>query len=292
MKPENKPGRINKTRWFICLIAWWVAAVFFYLFIAAQENNRFERVTTAGIKIVLLNAEQAGLPLLEQNVPALTRLAQDVAREKGMINVSIVDHKNKIIAFTNPDQLLAMSSKAIQQKKGVSYWPHTLDDGTRAVCFSSDIIYAGTKIGEIFLAMDASGPVGLTTAFFLTALVSFLLIVFTLLVLDFHGLQALRLAMGTEIRTWTAGDGDPSDDREMICPVCGSHKPLSRSFMLEANLARFPVVRLAKKENETAQLLHEKGVNLREISRRDDLGWFRRQMIHRCADIIKKLSGD
>jgi hypothetical protein len=39
-------------------------------------------------------------------------------------------------------------------------------------------------------------------------------------------------------------------------------------------------------------LLRDKGVNLREISRRDDLGWFRRQMIHRCADIIKKLSGD
>ncbi len=292
MKPENKPERINKTRWFICLIVWWVAAVFFYLFIAGQENNRFERVTAAGIKIVLLNAEQAGLPLLEQNVPALTRLAQDVARVKGVINVSFIDHKNKIIAFTNPDQLLAMSSKATQQKEGVSYWPHILDDGTRTVCFSSNIIYAGTKIGEIFLAMDASGPVGLTTAFFLTALVSFMLIVFTLLVLDFHGLHALRSAMGTKISAWTAGDGYPSEDREMVCPVCGSHKPLSRSFMLQANLARFPVVRSAQKENGTALLLRDKGVNLREISRRDDLGWFRRQMIHRCADIIKKLSGD
>jgi hypothetical protein len=62
--------------------------------------------------------------------------------------------------------------------------------------------------------------------------------------------------------------------------------------MLRADLNRFPVVRSAQKRNETAQFLRAKGVNLREISRRDDLGWFRREMIHRCADIIKKLSGN
>ncbi len=280
------------TRWSVCLIVWWVAAVFFYLFIAAQENNRVDRVSAAGVKIVRFNAEQAGLPLLEQNVPALTRLAQDVGRVKGVINVSIIDHKNKIIAFTNPEQLLAMSSKAAARKDDVSYWPQTLDDGTRAVCFSSDIIYAGTKIGEFFLAMDASGPAGLTTVFFLASLVSFLMIIFTLLVLDFQGLPALRSAMGARISAWTTGEEDPSDNREMICPICGSHKPLSRSFMLQGNLERFPVVRPAQTEKGPAQFLHKEGVNLREISRREDLGWFRRQMIHRCADIIKKLSGD
>lgn len=292
MKPGDKPERINKTRWFTCLLIWWVVAVFFYLFIAAQEKNRAGRVTTKGIKTVLANAQQAGLPLLERNVQALTRLTQDVAGVKGVINVSIIDHKNKIIAFTNPDQLLSMSSKAVQQKDGVSYWPHTLDDGTRTVCFSSDIVYSGTKIGEIFLAMDASGPAGLNTAFFLSAMVSFLLIVFVLLVLDFNGVYPLKAALGERIRGWTDGYADLPDDREMICPVCGSHKPLSKSFLLQANLDRYPVVRSTRIENGAAQLLLAKGVNLREISRREDLGWLRRQMIHRCADIIKKLSGD
>ena len=292
MKPGDKPERINKTRWFTCLLIWWVVAVFFYLFIAAQEKNRAGRVTTKGIKTVLANAQQAGLPLLERNVQALTRLTQDVAGVKGVINVSIIDHKNKIIAFTNPDQLLSMSSKAVQQKDGVSYWPHTLDDGTRTVCFSSDIVYSGTKIGEIFLAMDASGPAGLNTAFFLSAMVSFLLIVFVLLVLDFNGVHPLKAALGERIRGWTDGYADLPDDREMICPVCGSHKPLSKSFLLQANLDRYPVVRSTRIENGAAQLLLAKGVNLREISRREDLGWLRRQMIHRCADIIKKLSGD
>lgn len=293
MKPATRPGRIKKTRWFTCLMLWWVVAVFFYLFVAAHENNLLDRITEKGIETVLINAERAGLPLLEKDVPALTHLATDVANVKGVVNVSIIDHKNKIIAYSNPDQLLSMSSRAVvQQKDGVMYWPHTLDDGTRVVCFSSGIVYASTKIGEIFLAMDASDPAGLTTAFFLTAMVSFLLIVFVLLVLDFNGIHPLMAATGERIRIWTRGDIDLPHDRKVICPVCGSHKSLSRSFMLQANLDRYPVIRSARRENGTTQLLPDKGVNLREISRRDDLGWLRRQMIHRCADIIKKLSGD
>ncbi|WP_319410060.1 hypothetical protein [uncultured Desulfosarcina sp.] len=292
MNSDNRPERINKTRWFTCLLIWWVVAVFFYLFIAAQEKSRVGRVATAGIKTVLANAQQAGLPLLERNVQSLTRLTQDIARVKGVVNASIIDHKNKIIAFTDPDQLLSMPSKAVQQKDGVSYWPHTLDGHTRTVCFSSDIFYAGTKIGEIFMEMDASGPTGLTTAFFLSAMVSLLLIVFVLLVLDFKGVHRLKAAIGERIRGWTDGHTDLPDDREMICPVCGSHKPLSKSFLLQANLDRYPVVRSKRIDNGVAPLLLAKGVNLREISRREDLGWLRRQMIHRCADIIKKLSGD
>ena len=288
MKPDNKPGLIKKTRWFTCLFIWWVVAVFFYLFIAAKETNLVDRVTTTGIKNILEGAEQADLPLLERDVQALTRLTQDVAKVKGVVNVSIIDHKNKIIAFTNFDQLLPMPSQEVQLKNGVNYWPHTLDDGTPAICFSSDIIYAGTKIGEIFLAMDASGPAGLTTAFFLTALVSFLLIVFLLLVLDFHGVHPLTAAVLDRIRSWIDSDEALPDVRELTCPVCGSHKPLTRSFLLQANLDRYPVLRSAHKENGTVQPLFAQGVNLREISHRDDLGWLRRQMIHRCADIIKE----
>ena len=292
MKPENKTGRIKKTRWFTCLFIWWVVAVFFYLFIAARETNLLGQVRDKGIEIVLESAKQAGLPLLERDLKSLTRLTQDVARLKGVVNVSIIDHKNKIIAYTNPDQLLPISSTAIQIKDGASYWPHILSDGTQAICFSSDIVFAGTKIGEVFLAMDTDGSAGLTTVFFLSALVSFLLVVFVMLVIDFHGIIPLKAALLARIRAWTGGDDALSDDREVICPVCGNHKPLNHSFLLQANLDRYPVVRSARKGNDTAQLLLTKGVNLREISRREDLGWLRRQMIHRCADIIKKLAGD
>jgi hypothetical protein len=292
VKPENKSGRIKKTRWFICLFIWWVVAVFFYLFIAARDTSLMNQVRDKGLATVLESAKQAGLPLLERDLDSLTRLTQDVARLTGVVNISIIDHKNKIIAYTDPDQLLPISSKAVQLKDGTKYWPHILADGTQAICFSTDIVFAGTKIGEVFLAMDADGSAGLTTAFFLSALVSFLLIVFALLVIDFHGILPLKAAMVARIRAWTGADDELPDDREVICPVCGNHKPLNRSFLLQANLDRYPVVRSTRRENDTAQLLLAKGVNLREISRREDLGWLRRQMIHRCADIIKKLAGD
>lgn len=292
MTPDDKTGRINKTRWFTCLFVWWVVVVFLYLFIAAKEANLIRHVSAAGIAIVQESAKQAGLPLLERDVQALTRLAQEVARSKGVINVSFIDHKNKIITFTNPDPLLPVSPTSVKLKDGVSYWHHTLVDGNPVVCFFYDISYAGTKIGEVFLAMDAEGPAGLITAFILAALVSFLMVVFTLLVHDFNGLHPLKAAIKARIRTWAGGDDALPDGRELICPVCGSHQPLTRSFLHEANLDRYPVVRASGNSNGPADLLLTPGVSLRELSNREDLGWLRRQMIHRCADIIKKLAGD
>ncbi|MFO7713062.1 hypothetical protein [Desulfosarcina sp.] len=292
MKPVAKSGRIKKTRWLTCLFIWWVVVVFIYLFIAAQERSLVEQATATGIKAANASAQQAGLPLLERDVRALTRLVQDISTINGVVNVSIIDHKNKIIAFTNPDQPLAVSSQSSKMKNGVSYWLHELADGTRAVCFSNDISYAGTKIGEVFLAIEAKSPDGLITAFVLTALISFMLIVFVLLLIDFNGLYPLKSALSERIHRWTGKNGIPADGREVICPVCGSHKPLNHSFLLEANLDRYPVVRMATEKIGATELRFARGVNLREISRREDLGWLRRQMIHRCADIIKKLAGD
>ena len=292
MISENKPRRIKKTRWFISLFIWWVMAVFFYLFIAADQIKVTGDVTALGIATVRDGATKAGLPLLERDIQALTQLAQEVATVKGVVNVSIVDHKNKIIAFTNPDHLMAFSSTAPQRKDGVSFWPRTLADGTQTICFSGDINYAGTKIGEVFLVMDAREASGLITVFILTAMISLFVIVFVLLVVDFKGIQPLQSAIREKTCSWMGGDDTLPVEREVICPVCGSHKPLTRSFVQKANLDRYPVVRSSRIEDGAAQRLLTQGVNLRDISRREDLGWLRRQMVHRCADIIKKLAGD
>ena len=140
--------------------------------------------------------------------------------------------------------------------------------------------------------MDTKGASGLTAFFFWTALVSLVLMLFILLVIDFQGIHPLKAAVRERLRTWTIGEGALPEEREVICPLCGGHKPLTRSFLLEVNLNRYPVIKPMGNEIGTAQILHSKGVNLREISRREDLGWLRRQMIHRCLEIVKKLAGD
>ncbi len=290
--PETAPERINLTRWFTCLLIWWIVAVFFYLFISANENKAAERITTAGVATVHDSATKAAMPLLERDIQSLTQLAREVSTRKDVVNVSIIDHKNKIIAFTNPDQPLQASSPSVKLREDVSYWPHTLNDGSRTICFTGDISYAGTKIGEVFLSMSAGNTSQFGTVFLLTAMLSLLLIVFSLLVIDFKGIHPLKRAIYTKIRSWTGDNDILPDGREVVCPVCGSHKPLTRSFLLEANLDRHAVIRPTQKDNAAAQLLLAQGVNLRDISRREDLGWLRRQMVHRCADIIKKLAGE
>lgn len=290
--PEEKRRRIGKTRWFVWLLAWWLLAVFFYFFIAAKETRMVEAVTANGVALVSKSADKAGLPLLERDVQALTKLVQEMSGLQGVVDVSIIDHKNKIIAFSNRNQLPSASSDRVKMKEGVGYWNQTLDSGNRVICFSGDINYAGTKIGEVFLVMAAGGGADLRTIFFWTAFGALIAILFTLLIIDFHGIRSLKAAVKDRIRQWIGKDRALPDRRELACPVCGSLKPLNRSFLLEVNLDRYPVVRTAERDSLNAPPLFRDGINLREISRREDLGWLRRQMIHRCADIIRKLTGE
>jgi len=290
--PGKNRGIIRKTRWFVWLFAWWLLAAFFYLFIAAKEARTVEAVTTNGIAAVLNNADKAGLPLLERDVQALTQLVQELSGMKGVVNASIIDHKNKIIAFSNQNQLPSRSSVQVRTQDGVGYWNQTLDSGERVVCFSGDINYAGTKIGEVFLVMDAGAGAGMRAIFFWSALGTLIAVVFFLLVADFNGIRPLKAAAEERIRTWTGKGRRLPDRRELICPVCGSMKPLDRSFLLDVNLNRSPVLRPAGTDKGNDNPLFRDGVNLRELSRREDLGWLRRKMIHRCADIIKKLAGE
>lgn len=289
--PE-KPARIKKTRWFACLTIWWVLAVFLYLFIASQETHLVDEGTAAGIATVKENTAIAGLPLLERDVQALTQLAQKMSKLEGVVNVAIIDHKNKLITFTNSDQLTPTPSDEVNIKDGVGYWNHTLKDGTQVTCFSGDISFAGTKVGEVLLVMDTGGAASLFAIFFWVALISLVLILFTLLLIDFQGIHPLIASVKERLSIWMGGETVLPAGREVICPLCGSPKPLTRSFLLEANLKRFPVIKPVGNEIGTAQILPSKGVRLSDISHREDLGWLRRQMIHRCLDIIKKLAGD
>ena len=279
--PEDRPGRIKKTRWLVCLFVWWVTALFFYSLIAVRETHVVDDVTTTGIATIKENTANAGLPLLDRDVQALTQLAQKMSQLEGVVNVSIIDHKNKIIAFTDPDQLPPTPSTEIGTKDGVGYWHHVLESGARVTCFSGDISFAGTKIGEVLLVMDAGGATDLITIFVSGALISLLGLLFVLLVVDFQGIRPLTAHVKARWRLWKGAQGVMPTTKELVCPLCGCHKPLDRSFVLQVNLNRYPVIKPVGNQVGTAQILLAEGIRLGEISRREDLGWLRRQMIHR-----------
>ena len=288
----SPPKPIRKTRWFICLFIWWIIAMFFYLFLAGREARLSQSVIASGVAVTQTSAENAGLPLLERDVQALTRLAQSVAANATVVNVSIIDHRNKIITFTDMDWLFPKPSTSLQRSNGVSYWPQTLRDGTPVICFSADINYAGTKIGEVLMARTAETEGLWRSVFLLCAGLSLLIIVFALLVADFHGMKPLKAAVGRQVRKWIGADDGLPDGREIVCPLCGHQKPLTRGFLLDVNLGRYPVLRLNGDDDHTDRLLRATGIHLREIGRRGDLGWLKRKIVHRCADIIKQLAGE
>ena len=295
MNSESSPAKrkqIKKSRWFACLALWWVIAACFYLYLSNKEKRMVEDVIVSGVEAGRKSAENAGLPLLERDVQALTRLARSVAETPGVVSMSIIDHKNKIIAFTDVGSLFQAPADKVEADGGVSYWPRTLPDGRRVICFSADIEFSGTKIGEVILAKDTRDTGAWRILFISLAAVSLGLIVFALLVADFHGIAPLWAALKQKVYGWIGIEDGLPGELDVVCPLCGHQKPFTRSFLLQANLNRYPVLRTSATDIRSAQLLDTTGIHLREIAGRHDLGWFRLQVIHRCADIIKRLAGN
>ncbi|GAB6907595.1 hypothetical protein DESC_240025 [Desulfosarcina cetonica] len=291
MSNRPHPGVIHKSRWFTCLLVWWVIAVLVYFLLAAKADRLTQRVIASGIQTVGTYAGKAALPLLEHDIQALTRLAQELGRLHGVLNVFIIDHKYKIITFADVDRLLPMPSASVDRQDNVTYRPCRLLDGTSAICFSADILYADTKIGEVLMAKDTNAVGAWRTAFFLTALVSFLLMGGILLVMDFRGIRPLVMATRDQLRAWSGGRAAGTDGGEiMVCPLCGCQNPLNQTSLADGNPPFHPIDHSATRRVKTVPAESTRVVTLSEMCLRGDLDWLRRKIYLRCVDIIKTLT--
>ena len=93
--------------------------------------------------------EQAGMPLLDQNIQQLRRMLVSLGEQQDVLYAAVVDHKNKIIAYTDAGELLFPGAEIQHPAEGVRTWLHK-----DAMIFSGTILFSSTPIGEIRLALS------------------------------------------------------------------------------------------------------------------------------------------
>lgn len=290
---ENRDARISKTRIFVLLIIWWVAMAVFYMVIVSKERVAEQQIFSYGVGTFnSLTAGGIGIPLLERDVQSLSSLVSKISEDEKILFVSVLDHKNKIIAYTDAAQLLPEKVRSTFKKEGVSYWTDKVEDGTKAYFFSQDITFSDVRIGEIFLAVSAEKPVILKRIFFTTAVITLLLLFLLVLAVD-KGLKNTISGLKKAVLEKDEPSSEKTADHYHItCPMCGSNKPLSKEFLILKSMDRFLLIRPFQNEKGSIRMIPAKGIMLDEITKRKDLGWLRQRMIFRCAEIIRKLAGD
>ena len=268
----DKPAWI---RWLAILGAVWLLLAITYAILAVQSQRKQDKLTDSGVSQVNAFAEKAGLPLLEQDIKTLHDMLKEIGDKPEVLYASVIDHKNKIIAYTDAGWLMSERQEKVDQFQGVDTW-----QDKDAMMFFKPIIFAQTTIGEIRLAVSLK-PVFQTKKRFINIAAATLTVLLACL-LWIYGRQWLRRVVDLMRRR-----GVDVDVHLLVCPLCGQTADHDVLFCQSSNMDRAPIFRIAGNGNGNTS---GSALRLSDIGTNPKLASVKDQMIRQCAEIIKRLA--
>lgn len=290
MDSIQRPGFRLNTRYIIYgIVVWWLAMLLGYSIISIRSDRHKNRLTESGIKITHEFSELVSLPLLEKNDQTIQSLLTDAANKKDVIFASVVDHRNKVIAFTGTGHLMPDMTDTSRSVEKVSVWEGGFASHAKFLNFASDVTYAGTKIGEIFIGLSTGETYQTRNIFLTIAGLSCLAILVFILIFRYRSTGEFLMKAFNFSRSNSAIESTGNESL-VVCPLCGTQKPFSDRVFHRSNLDRFLNIGTANIGPDKGRVSHGKRIDINDLTKKEDLSWMRRQIIERCTEIIKKLA--
>ena len=282
-------SRLNWRYVFVGVVVWWLVMLVAYSFLSWRVNHLQNRLTKTGTDLTTELANRVSLPLLENDSPSIHRLLTETAGKPGVFYASVVDHRNKVVAFTGTGHLMPDMTSTARRIEKVTIREGGFASHAKIVNFVSDITYAGTTIGELFIGLSSPGAVQTRKIFSIIAVVSGLILLLLVIVFRY---QSIRESLAKILPT-TLSTADITTDAEstkIACPLCGARKPLSASLFKQSSLD--PHLKgglMTQNGNMNPGIAgNEKDRQAQNVS--DELSQLKSRIILRCAEIIKKLT--
>jgi hypothetical protein len=282
-------SRLNWRYVFVGVVVWWLLLLIAYSLISLRVNHLKNRLTKTGSELTIELANLVSLPLLENDAPSIHRLLTDAAGKPGVFYASVVDHRNKVVAFTGTGHLMPDMAPRDQSMEKVTIREGGFASHANIVNFVSDITYAGTKIGEIFIGMSTPGAVQTRKIFTIIAVVSGLLLLLLVILFRYQAIRETLTKMVPATPS-TAEIKTGAISNPVACPMCGTRKPLSANLFKQLNLDPHLKGGLTVQNVNANPDIASSEKDAQPNSAPDDLLWLKRRIILRCADIIKKLT--
>ncbi len=275
-------GRYTRKSFVLCLLAWFVLCSVLYIVVHLWEKNRKSDLVKIGVAISKDISSQSGLPLLERKTDHLGRLIEDITEKPEVVFASIIDHRNKLIAYTDQDQFFTFSKKKSNELEGVHYWKISGLNHQKVMNFSSEITFSGTRIGEVFISLAAE-KMGLLRRSFLF----FAVLTLTVLLLFFGFVRYRDFLVWWNIKyKQFNAPGEPLFDQketnDFFCPLCSSAGHFSRGSCRKADLESFLLIKSYSETN--------KDVLLGDLARVKELSWLKKRIVAQCGKIITTIS--
>ncbi len=282
-------NRLNWRYVFWGIVVWWLVMLIAYSLLSLRVNHLKNRLTKTGTELTTELANLVSQPLLEKDSQSIHRLLTEAAGKPGVFYASVVDHRNKVVAFTGTGHLMPDMNPTARSIEKVSIREGGFASHAKIVNFVSDITYAGTKIGELFIGLSTPGAVQTRKIFTIIAVVSGLCLLLVLILFRYQSIREtltkILPATPSTAEIETVAQGNP-----IACPLCGTRKPLSATLFKRSNLDPHLTggLMMQNVNINPGVTSSEKAAQTHNVT--DDLLWLKRRIILRCAEIIKKLT--
>ena len=281
--------RLNTRHLILGLVIWWLVMLLVYAIFTLRVNSLKGELRQSGINITQEFSNLVSLPLLENNSASIAKLLTDAASRAGVIYASVVDHRNKVVAFTGTGHLMPDITEAARSVDKVSMWEGGFASHARILNFVSDITYGGTKIGEIFIGLSTPEMFQSRKQFILIAVISCLILLILVAVFRYQTIKAFMIKYLDFYRSGAAMETTVNGTL-VSCPLCGMQQPLSRRVFKQSSLDKFLSTGDWKLESNPGSNTDSKRFDSQEVGKKEDLSWIKRQIILRCTEIISKLA--
>ena len=282
-------SRLNWRYVILGVVVWWVAMLIAYSILSLRVNHLKVRLKNTGIELTNEFAKLVSLPLLEKDSQSIHRLLTEAAGRYGVFYASVVDHRNKVVAFTGTGHLMPALTQTARAVDKVSIQEGGFASHASIVNFISDITYAGTKIGEIFIGMSTPKAIQTQKIFMIIAIASGLILLILIILLRY---QWIRAALPNMLQLGpSTGKGETgATATPVVCPLCGTRTSLSARIFKQSKLDPYLISGKTKPNDSANALTNNPEKATTPITRSDDIAWLKRRIILRCTEIIKKLT--
>jgi len=279
---NNNTGRYTVKSFVVCLAVWFLLCAILYIVVHFWEGSRKNDLVKTGVAISKDISSQSGLSLLERKIDHLGMLLENITEKPEVVFASIIDHRNKLIAYTDQDQFFTFSRKKSEEFEGVHYWRISNLNHEKVMNFSSDITFSGTRVGEVFISLAAEKMGGLRRSFLFFAVLTLLILV---VFFGFVKYKDIGVWWNTKFKHLDA-PAQPllaqKDPHDFFCPLCSSAGHFSKDSCHMEDLESFLLIKSYSETN--------RDVMLRKLDRINELSWLKKRIIAQCGKIITTIS--
>ncbi len=124
-----------------------------------QKNRLKDQMETIGKVSLSYFANDARIPMLENNILRLNTLINEAVSVEGLVYATIVDNKNQVLADTDNDKIGTSfegfpQKENLKQQNGITHFEYTKPPDQHILNLTSPILFKDKKLGDVHVGVS------------------------------------------------------------------------------------------------------------------------------------------